>query len=332
MIRLLETGEEVSVDVHVDEDGCPSLPGSCAALQAKMRRYAVSHATVSPMRVGADMLGYVVVMRTADQPSLTPVQRDALAEVGRALGQMVLNARLRSTEQLLVAELQELDRYKGELIATISHELKTPLTSIMGHTELLEDGGAPAQSLRAIARNAQRLQGLIDNLLSYSRVQERRQAARRVVDLADLVDEVSEPLAIQVERNSLGWEVVRPSEPVTVVGDPEELRRVVENICGNAVKYSRAGGRVTVRVDRDAHHARIAVTDQGLGISRQDQAHLFSPFHRSSNPEALSVPGTGLGLAISRRIVELHEGSIEVASVLGEGSTFTVRLPLHLPG
>ncbi|WP_110183244.1 ATP-binding protein [Nocardioides solisilvae] len=331
MSRLLESGDEVSVGLHVDQDGCPSLPESCGALQRRMREHGATRATVSPMRVGADLLGYVVVMQTADQTALTRAQRDALAEVGRALGQMVLNARLRSTEQLLVAELQELDRYKGELIATISHELKTPLTSIVGHTELLADGGAPARSLAAIARNAQRLQGLIDNLLSYSRVQEQRSAARRDVDLVALVDEVADALAIQVARGELGWEVRRPAGPVTVLGDPEELRRVVENICGNAVKYSRPGGGVAVEVGQAGRTAFVAVTDQGLGISRQDQAHLFSPFHRSSNPDALSVPGTGLGLAISRRIVELHDGTIEVDSELGVGSTFTVRLPLRPP-
>jgi signal transduction histidine kinase len=93
------------------------------------------------------------------------------------------------------------------------------------------------------------------------------------------------------------------------------------------VKYSRPGGTVKVEVTCDDAWARIAVGDAGLGISEADQVHLFSAFHRSSNPEALSIPGTGLGLAISRRIVESHGGRIEVESTLGRGSTFTLVLP-----
>ncbi|WP_158648007.1 sensor histidine kinase [Nocardioides houyundeii] len=327
LVRLSEADHGFPIEVGLEPDPSDLLPMSGQALQHKMRLHDATQAAVCPMLVGRDVLGYLVVMRSADQPALTPPQRAGLAEVGRTLGPLVLNARLRSTEQRLLAELQELDRYKGELIATISHELKTPLTSIMGHTELLEDGASLDVSLPAITRNAHRLQGLIDNLLSYSRLQEKRSPARQEVDLAGLVRGSIETLAVQLDRQALSVSLDAPHGPVSVVGDPEELRRVCDNLLGNAVKYSRPGGRVSVQVGGDADGAWLSVSDQGLGISRQDQVHLFSAFHRSSNPEALSIPGTGLGLAISRRIVELHEGTVTVDSTLGQGSTFTVRLP-----
>ena len=228
---------------------------SGAAMQEKMRNHDATHAAVCPMLVGRDVLGYVVVMLSADQPALTRVQRGALAEVGRTLGPMVLNARLRSTEQRLLAELQELDRYKGELIATISHELKTPLTSIIGHTELLEDGASLDVSLSAITRNARRLQMLIDNLLSYSKLQEQRSSTRRLVDLASLAAGSIETLAVQLERGRLTISLDAPPEPVCVPGDPEELRRVFDNLCGNAVKYSPSGGHIHVVVGSDAEGA-----------------------------------------------------------------------------
>jgi signal transduction histidine kinase len=103
---------------------------------------------------------------------------------------------------------------------------------------------------------------------------------------------------------------------------------VVDNLCSNAVKYTAAGGRVEVRVSASDNLAQVAVSDTGLGISAPDQVHLFSAFHRSTNPDALTIPGTGLGLAISRTIAEAHGGAITVESELGKGSTFTLTMPL----
>ena len=281
-----------------------------------------------PVAVGHELLGNLVVLRALGAPELSDTELDAIDQISRELGRMVLNTRLYETERRLVAELQEIDRYKGELIATISHELKTPLTSIIGHTELLEELDTEVDSVRAISRNAQRLNRLIENLLNYSRIQDRREHARRAVDLTTLAENSLDLLAVQAEQGGLQLKLVCPPEPVIVHGDPEELARVVDNILSNAVKYTPSGGRIDVAVSADGAWGEVACTDSGLGISAIDQTHLFSAFHRSSNPEALSIPGTGLGLAISRRIAEMHGGDILVESTLGEGSTFRVRLPI----
>jgi signal transduction histidine kinase len=282
-----------------------------------------------PIAVGRELLGNLVVLRGATAPELTEAELGAVDQISRELGRMVLNTRLYETERRLVAELQEIDRYKGELIATISHELKTPLTTIIGHTELLEEvENDNVDSIRAISRNAQRLNRLIENLLNYSRIQDQREHARRAVDLTTVCANSLDLLALQAEQGGLELKLVCPSEPVIVYGDPEELARVVDNILSNAVKYTPPGGRVDVVVSLDGAWAEVACTDTGLGISAIDQTHLFSAFHRSSNPEALSIPGTGLGLAISRRIAELHGGDILVESTLGHGSCFRVRLPV----
>jgi signal transduction histidine kinase len=281
-----------------------------------------------PVAAGRELLGNLVILRGPDAAELTEAELDAVDQISRELGRMVLNTRLYETERRLVAELQEIDRYKGELIATISHELKTPLTSIIGHTELLEEVDTAVDSIRAISRNAQRLNRLIENLLNYSRIQDRREHVRRAVDLTTLCENSLDLLALQAEQGGLELKFVAPSDPVVVHGDPDELARVVDNILSNAVKYTRPGGRIDVAISRDGAWAEVACTDNGLGISDVDQTHLFSAFHRSSNPEALSIPGTGLGLAISRRITEMHGGDILVESELGEGSTFRVRLPV----
>jgi signal transduction histidine kinase len=297
-------------------------------VQNVLTTYGAGSLVAVAIAVGRELLGNVVVFREEGARDLSEAELDAIEQISRELGRMVLNTRLYETERRLVAELQEIDRYKGELIATISHELKTPLTSIIGHTELLEELESEVDSVRAISRNAQRLNRLIENLLNYSRIQDRREHVRRAVDLTVLCENSLDLLQVQAEQGGLELKLDFPSERVMVHGDPEELARVVDNILSNAVKYTPAGGRVDVAVSAQGPFAEVACTDTGLGISEVDQTHLFSAFHRSSNPEALSIPGTGLGLAISRRIAEMHGGEILVESELGKGSTFRVRLPL----
>lgn len=277
---------------------------------------------------GNEMLGNLVILRPEDAPELSEAELGTIDQISRELGRMVLNTRTYETERRLVAELQEIDRYKGELIATISHELKTPLTSIIGHTELLSELDTELDSVRAISRNAQRLNRLIENLLNYSRIQDQREHARRSVDLGQLCESSLDVLAVQAESGGLRLHFERPDGPVLVHGDPEELTRVIDNILSNAVKYTPRGGVIGVALTTDGAWAEVCCTDNGLGISPVDLNHLFSAFHRSSNPEALSIPGTGLGLAISRRIAEMHGGDILVESVLGQGSTFRIRLPV----
>jgi signal transduction histidine kinase len=320
-----ELGRPVVVSRESSE---PGLWG----VQNVLALYDAARLVAVPIAAGRELLGNLIILRGDGAQELTEAEIDAVDQISRELGRMVLNTRLYETERRLVAELQEIDRYKGELIATISHELKTPLTSIIGHTELLGEIDTEVDSVRAISRNAQRLNRLIENLLNYSRIQDRREHARRVVDLTTLCENSLDLLAVQAERGGLQLKLASPPAPVLVHGDPEDLARVVDNILSNAVKYTQSGGRVDVAVSSDGTWGEVACTDNGLGISAVDQTHLFSAFHRSSNPEALSIPGTGLGLAISRRITEMHGGDILVESTLGEGSTFRVRLPLGAVG
>jgi signal transduction histidine kinase len=282
----------------------------------------------APVAVGRELLGYLLLARDVSVSAWTQDQQEAVMEVGRALGRVVLNARLYERERHLVGELQELDRYKGELIATISHELKTPLTSIIGHIELLEDLNTGIGSVEAISRNADRLNRLVQNLLNYSQIQDKRETVRRTVDLRKLAENSLDLMAMQAEQGRVTMTLDVSAEPVMVTADPDELGKVIDNLVSNAVKYSRPDGTVHLEVSSDGSSAYVLCADNGLGISAADQVHLFSAFHRSSNPEALSIPGTGLGLAISRRIAQMHGGEIIVASELGKGSTFRLRLPV----
>ncbi len=302
--------------------------GQRALVRELVRDYDTFSLMFAPVAAGRELLGYVLLARDVAVSPWTQDQQEAVMEVGRTLGRVVLNARLYERERHLVGELQELDRYKGELIATISHELKTPLTSIIGHVELLEDLNTGIGSIEAISRNADRLNRLVQNLLNYSQIQDKRETVRCPVDLRKLAESSLELMAMQAEQGRVTLSLKLPPGPVMVTADPDDLGKVIDNLASNAVKYSRPEGTVDLEVGSDGQHAYVQCADTGLGISAADQVHLFSAFHRSSNPEALSIPGTGLGLAISRRITHLHGGEIIVTSELGKGSTFRLRLPL----
>ena len=221
----------------------------------------------APVGVGRELLGYVLLARDAAVSPWTHEEQEAVMEVGRTLGRVVLNARLYERERHLVGELQELDRYKGELIATISHELKTPLTSIMGHIELLDDLDTGIGSVEAISRNADRLNRLVQNLLNYSQIQDKRETVRQPVDLRKLAEQSLELMAMQAEQGSVTMTLDLSPDPVMVTADPDELGKVIDNLTSNAVKYSRPGGTVHLEVGNDEKHAYVICADTGLGIS-----------------------------------------------------------------
>jgi signal transduction histidine kinase len=329
--RLAERKHFDPIVVTVDGDTqqvAPQLRDSLELFRGHLASHGWLRGLVCPIVADREVLGYFVGLHgEGERGAFAGQELDAFRLAGREVGMRVRDARLRRAEGRLVAELREVDRYKGELIATISHELKTPLTSIIGHTELLSDADPNDPSVSAISRNAARLDRLITNLLNYSRMQNRRELSRGPLDLREVVQSTVDMLRVQAEGHGVTLEVEVPGTPVIVQGDAEELPRVVDNLCSNAVKYTPAGGEVRVTVRVVEGFAEVVVADTGLGISQADRSHLFSAFHRSTNPDALTIPGTGLGLAIARTIVEGHGGQILVDSELGEGSTFTLRIP-----
>ena len=320
----------VLIELGVTDAASDTLPRSAAQMQRLMRGMRVERALVCPLVSQDELVGYLVLGFARNARTLTSAEADAVLEVGRLLAQTVRASRVLETEQRLVQELRELARYRSELIATISHELKTPLTAILGHAELIADRHPDLTSIDAIIRNAQRLNNLVANLLHYSRIQGRRETVRRAVDLAELCEASVDLLGIRAKQAGVRLSFTSAaSAPVVVFGDPEELARVIDNMVDNAVKYTPEDGSVEVSMTVTDDDVSVEVRDTGIGISATDQAHVFSAFHRSTNPNALSVPGTGLGLPIAQRIAESHGGTLSVASELGGGSTFTFTLPLR---
>lgn len=310
---------DTSADL-LDEDELRLARGLLASVEA-------TSLVIVPLGSGHECLGYVTLIRAQPVP-WSAAEDEAARMVGREIGRAVDRARLYQRERRLVAELRELDLYKDEMTATITHELKSPLTTIVGHVELLRDEQVSPVSVEAIARNAQRLQELVDDMLLMRRVRDEQRSLTAVpVDLGTVTREVCDQLGLQATGRTLRLETPADGSAVTVLGDRDEISRMVVNVVGNALKYTPEGGRVDVRVEQGGVWGGLTCADTGIGIAAEDLGSLFDEFDRSSNPAVHDLPGTGLGLAIVRRIVERHGGTITVESELGRGSTFQVWLP-----
>lgn len=283
---------------------------------------------VAPVGSGSELVGCLVLMREAEARPWTAIESDGAFTLGQELGRSVMQARLYETQRRFNDELHELDRYKNELMGTITHELKAPLTVIDGHVELLEDSGSHETSVQAIRRGTRRLQHLVEDLLLLARVKDPHVPLQRVtVDLAEVISEIQEMFSVDVRQRGLTLTVPDREAGVLAWGDRDEIARALLNVVGNAVKFTPDGGAVTLRLRHSGATAEFSCSDTGIGIDAADQASMFEEFNRSSNPEAHGIPGTGLGLAIVKRIVERHDGSIDVTSERGLGSTFRIVLP-----
>ncbi|WP_343906329.1 ATP-binding protein [Nocardioides aquiterrae] len=269
--------------------------------------------------------------------SLDPIHDDRGVVTGYVSTSEDITDRSEAEQRLVeaVERLREVDQVKDAFVSSVSHELRTPITSILGYTEMLEDGVygdlAPEQldAVRRLSANSIRLLSLIDDLLTLSRVQEDGLAvADRIVDLRRIVTAGAAVVAPTLEQRRLELTVDLPQEPVPFLGDRDMLERVVINLVGNAVKFTPEGGRVEVALLAERDAAVLEIADTGIGIPPEEQEQLFSRFFRSSLAQQQAIPGSGLGLSIAHAIVDKHGGTMSVESEPGRGTTFRVRLPL----
>lgn len=285
---------------------------------------------LAPIGAGRECLGHLVVTRSAQEPTWSDAEAASALEMGRDIGRAIVNARLLELERRLVDRLRQSDRAKTDLFATVAHELKNPLTSIVGHLELLHDDPTTDSdwSLGVMERNTHRLQALVNDLLTLSKVSDPdRPLVSSQVDLAGLTRDAMDMFLPGAEQRGIRLTSDLSDGVAVVTGSADELARVVDNLVSNAVKFSPDHGEVRLSTRRDSDNVVLLCTDDGLGISTEDQQSLFTEFFRSTNPVALQVPGTGLGLSIVARIIARHGGSISVESELGSGTTFEVALP-----
>jgi two-component system, OmpR family, phosphate regulon sensor histidine kinase PhoR len=294
---------------------------------------------LTPFGAGPELLGALGLLRYDLASPWTDAEAAAVESLARDIGRGLEHARLYEGEERLVAELKSLDAAKTSFLASASHDLRSPLTSIVGYVEILADSGeAPllpiqARMLDAVDRNARRLMTLIENMLTTAKIEMGGfTTRRRPVDLAGLVTAAADVIRPAAAAGGLDLEVSCPPSGLIVDGDAEQLDRVLVNLLSNAVKYTPKGGQVRTALACEGDSAVLTVADTGIGIPAQDQAALFTRFFRASNAVAGAVPGSGLGMSIARTIVANHEGDISVASAEGAGTTVTVRIALARPG
>jgi signal transduction histidine kinase len=243
-------------------------------------------------------------------------------------------------EQLAVDHLRALDDAKDDFVSTVSHELRTPLTSIIGSIELLEDGMggelAPEQKqmVDVIERNAERLLAMANDLLTLASYESPAAPDTRLepLDLRSVVRASHASVTGLLANRELGLHEDVPADPVIVRGEPAYLERAVTNLLSNAIKFTRDGGRITTRIALNGGDTcQLSVSDTGVGIPEEEIEDIFERFFRSTNVRADAIQGSGLGLSIVRSIVERHDGQIDVRSSPGQGTTFTMTLPLAAP-
>jgi len=231
-----------------------------------------------------------------------------------------------------VSHFKDLDRVKNEFIATATHDLKNPLTSVLGYTQLMERAGSltpqQAEFIKRIQLAANHMNELIQNLIELARIDLGIESKHEKCNLVELVAGVADEFKMQAAAKSQTLTIIPTDERPLLKVDPLRLRQVLRNLIGNAVKYTPDGGQVTVSTEIERNTVTIHIKDTGIGIAANDLPYIFDKFYRARNDETKDIEGNGLGLAIVKAVVEQHSGKISVESALNEGSCFSVALPI----
>ncbi|HEY5730500.1 MAG TPA: ATP-binding protein [Anaerolineales bacterium] len=232
-----------------------------------------------------------------------------------------------------ITYLKEVDRVRNEVVHTVSHDLRSPLTSVIGYTELIARAGSLNENqqdfLKRIQESVQHITTLINDLLELGSIEAGLDTRREWVKLEGLLRYTLDMLQGQIKSKHIKVETDIAESLPSLRANPVRLRQVLDNVVGNAIKYSEEDGEVKVSIHAEGDQIILQVTDNGPGIPAQDQARIFDKFYRGRNMD--KQEGSGLGLAIVKSIVDAHQGRIWVESNMGHGSTFFIVLPVNSP-
>jgi PAS domain S-box-containing protein len=296
---------------------------------------------LAPIKVREHVLGTLSLIAAESGREYDEQDLKLVAELGRRVGAFIENARLYERAQVAAAnaevaawEAESAGRLKDEFLATVSHELRTPLNAIMGWASLLKnrnDTVSIEKGIDVIFRNAKAQSKIIEDILDVSRIiTGKLRIEPAPVNLLSIVADAIEVVRPSAEAQGITIELRVPEEPLLLIGDAQRLQQVMWNLLSNAVKFNVAGGRVELSVEQLGSQVTITVSDNGKGIELDFLPYVFDRFKQADGSTTRRYGGLGLGLAIVRHIVELHGGSVAVASKgPGQGSTFTIALPVR---
>lgn len=218
------------------------------------------------------------------------------------------------------------ERNRKEFTANVSHELKTPLQSIIGSAELLESGLVKPEDTERfignIKKSATRLVALINDIIRLSQLDEENAPANESVDLYDVANEVIDVLSVSASKKDIDLSL--NGEACIIKGIRRYLYEIIYNLCDNAIRYNNDGGKVSVDIKKDTDGIILSVSDNGIGIPKEHQSRIFERFYRVDKSHSKETGGTGLGLSIVKHAVAYHKGRIQLESNVGEGTTVTI--------
>ena len=231
-----------------------------------------------------------------------------------------------------ITELKKLEQMRKDFVANVSHELKTPITSIKGFSETLLDGALGDKQtaeyfLAIILKESDRLQNLIQDLLDLSKIEQQGfQLSIQPCDLREILEDISVILESKAKEKKVELTLTLPENLTYIEGDIYRLKQIFINLINNALTYTPQDGAVHVKVEKHDEYALVIVSDTGIGINQEEIPRIFERFYRVDRARSRNSGGTGLGLAIVKHLVEAHKGQISVQSEVGKGTTFTVKL------
>ena len=231
-----------------------------------------------------------------------------------------------------ITEHVKLDNMQKELVADVSHELETPITSIMGYADTLLEGEYDKETqdkfLNVIATEARRMAKLVTDLLTLSRYDNNKKTTQKeAFDLGDLVKKCQDKLAIEAKKKNHNVNCFVTADVPPVYADKYDIERVVLNILSNSIKYTKEGGEIKIYVGFVYNDAYIKVFDNGIGIPEEDLSRIFERFYRVDKARTREMGGTGLGLSIAKEILDKNGGSIDIKSVVGQGTEVVIKIP-----
>jgi signal transduction histidine kinase len=235
-----------------------------------------------------------------------------------------------------VTHFKELDTMKSDFVATVSHDLRSPLTLMRGYATMLDMVGELNEQqqgyVKKIISGVENMSRLVNNLLDLGRIEIGVGLQVEDVPVLDILERVTGALQLQADQKSIGLNIELPRDmPNALEADGALLHQAVYNLAENAIKYTPAGGHVTIRARPEGEQLVFEVEDSGIGIPAEDMPRLFEKFYRGRQREARAQHGTGLGLAIVHSIAESHGGKVWVDSEVGKGSRFYLQIPLAQP-
>ncbi|PIQ88930.1 MAG: hypothetical protein COV72_05660 [Candidatus Omnitrophica bacterium CG11_big_fil_rev_8_21_14_0_20_42_13] len=296
--------------------------------------------------------GLIIMGNESALSVLTEGDEEMLGILATQLGQTIENAKLfeetfRSHQELerrvkertqelssALSAIQQISKRKSEFVSAVSHELRTPLTSIKGYASILAGGQLgelpkPAKErIEKINRHSNELTELINNLLDISRIESGRVELKiEPQDIRQIIEGISDIFMPHFKEKNIAFSSDIPEKLPGVLADANQIRRVFINLVGNAIKYTPAGGKISISARKDNGSISVSVSDSGCGIPEEDLEKIFDEFYRVSSQDNQTIKGTGLGLSLVKYIVEAHKGKIWASSKAGAGSTFTFSLP-----